>query len=248
MLGMRKSAAWLWLGWLLVSMSISAGAAAIPPPVQETFTAAGKPIRVETYLPPGPARHPAVILLHGADGLEAHALSYRSSAEQLAAHGYVALLIHYFDATGAHSASEEAIPRDFLKWMEVAGSAVSFARSKVSVEPDSVGLLGFSLGASLALSLASQDERIAAVAEFYGTLPELAAALARRMPPVLILHGAQDRIVPVEQARRLEQILRSKGVPFEIKLYPGQGHGFTGDAAADAAARTLTFFAEHLKS
>ncbi len=218
-----------------------------PGRVQETFSENGKQIQVETYVPPDAGRHPAVLLLHGADGIEAHALSYRRSAEQLASQGYVALLVHYFDATGTRWADSTTIARDFLDWMETVAAAVTFAEAKRNVEPHSIGLIGFSLGASVALSLASQDDRIQAVAEFYGTMPELAATFAKRMPPVLILHGAADRVVPVEEARNLETLLKTRGAPYDMKIYPGQGHGFSGEAAGDAAERTLAFFDRYLK-
>jgi len=224
------------------------GHASVTGPAMESFASGGRPIRVETFAPAGPGRHPAVILLHGADNFEPHAQAYRTSAQELAAHGYVALLVHYFDATGTRAADAETISRNFLEWMQTAAEAVTFAAAKDNVQPDRVGLAGFSLGASLALSLASQDARIAAVADFYGTLPDLAAAFLRRMPPVLILHGGADPLVPSGEAVKLQHLLESKGVPYEMKIYPNQGHGFTGHATVDAANRTLAFFDRYLKA
>ena len=46
---------------------------------------------------------------------------------------------------------------------------------------------------------------------------------------------------------KLEQVLREKGLPFESKIYPGQGHGFKGDEAKDALRRTVQFLDKHLK-
>ncbi|HJT88965.1 MAG TPA: dienelactone hydrolase family protein [Bryobacteraceae bacterium] len=232
----------------LLIASLAWGATGVPQVREESFPHKGRAVRVETYAPPGPGRFPAVILLYGADGFEPHAESYRASAEQLAGHGYVAFLVHYFDATGTVAAGEDEISRYFLDWMDTAGGAVTFAGSKSNVDAHHIGLLGFSLGASLALSLASQNERIGAVAEFYGTLPPLALALMKHMPPVLILHGTADPIVPVKEAYDLEHALKSKGIPYQIHIYPGQGHGFTGQAARDAARRTLSFFDAYLKT
>lgn len=221
---------------------------AVAGPVMESFPEGGRQIRVETYAPSEPGRHPAVILLHGADNFEPHAAAYRNSAEELAAHGYVALIVHYFDATGTRWADENAIANDFLTWMDAAAEAVTFASAKEDVEAARIGFAGFSLGASLALSLASQDSRIAAVADFYGTLPDLAAALLKRMPPVLILHGSADRLVPSSEAFKLQRVLEAKGVPYEMKIYPNQGHGFTGPASVDAANRALAFFDRFLRN
>ena len=235
---------------LAVFLCTSAGVvyARIAGPVMASFSDKGRPIRVETYEPADPDRHPAVIVLHGADNFEPHAAAYRASARELAEHGYVTMLVHYFDGTGTLTADEESISQNFLDWMETVAAAVSYAAAQPNVQAGRIGLAGFSLGASLALSLASQDNRIAAVAEFYGSMPDLAAAFLKRMPPVLILHGTTDSLVPTSEAYKLERLLRSKGVPYEMKIYPGQGHGFTGTAVSDAEARTLAFFDRFLKA
>jgi hypothetical protein len=72
------------------------------------------------------------------------------------------------------------------------------------------------------------------------------AATLRRMPPALILHGEADRLVPVAEALKIEQVLQERHLTYEIKLYPGQGHGFSASALADAARRSIAFLHEHL--
>lgn len=44
--------------------------------------------------------------------------------------------------------------------------------------------------------------------------------------PMLILQGADDRVVPVAQAERMAQAVRGKGLPVALRIYPGEGHGF----------------------
>jgi dipeptidyl aminopeptidase/acylaminoacyl peptidase len=114
------------------------------------------------------------------------------------------------------------------------------------VDASRIGLLGFSLGAFLSLSLATQDSRIAAVAELFGGLPEQFAKDARNLPPVLILHGAEDTTVPIDQAYELERILQLHKIPYQIKIYPDQGHVFRGLAQLDAMGRVAQFFRSHL--
>jgi dipeptidyl aminopeptidase/acylaminoacyl peptidase len=82
------------------------------------------------------------------------------------------------------------------------------------------------------------------VVDLFGPMPD--GADKARLPPVLILHGGRDRIVPVEHARRLEKLLKAGGVPHEVKIYPDQGHGFLGPAQLDAAGRILAFLQRHL--
>lgn len=102
-----------------------------------------------------------------------------------------------------------------------------------------------SLGAYLALSVASVEPRVKAVVEFFGGIPEALHGFTR-MPPVLILHGEQDRVVPVSEAIRLQQLLERSGSPYEMKLYPDAGHGFNGLQLLDAGQRTLKFLRKYL--
>jgi carboxymethylenebutenolidase len=61
-----------------------------------------------------------------------------------------------------------------------------------------------------------------------------------------VLHGSADPIVPVANAYAVEALLRQQNVPHELKVYPGQGHGFRGAAEEDATRRALAFLQRHL--
>lgn len=65
-------------------------------------------------------------------------------------------------------------------------------------------------------------------------------------PPILTLHGDADQLVPVEQAKILDSKLKEAGVPHEMIILAGQGHGFGGDAAVEAEKAIWDFFAKHL--
>ena len=47
------------------------------------------------------------------------------------------------------------------------------------------------------------------------------------MAPVLALHGEQDEIVPVSEARKLDTLLRQRGVRVTTHILPGETHWFT---------------------
>jgi len=60
--------------------------------------------------------------------------------------------------------------------------------------------------------------------------------------PILILQGADDKIVPPEQARVLVDAIRATGGAVEHQLYDGEGHGFVRpETVADALTRTEAF-------
>ena len=216
-------------------------------PRTETFVSGGVPITAEWFQPgSSTAKGPAVLLLHGADGMT-RAESYRFGARALAAAGFNVVLIRYFERTGDPRANWASLREDAPLWLETVRDAVSYVSEKPEVDPDRVAVVGFSLGASLALAAAGEDSRIKAVVDVFGPMPA-GADKAARTPPVLILHGARDHIVPVENAHRLEALLTARKVPHEMKIYPDQGHGFFGAAQIDAAGRILAFLQRHLSA
>lgn len=72
-----------------------------------------------------------------------------------------------------------------------------------------------------------------------GPWPEARATYLERSPlqhaeritaPVLLFHGLDDSVVPAAQSERLAQVLTERGVPVELHLFPGEGHGFRDGA------------------
>jgi carboxymethylenebutenolidase len=208
-----------------------------------TFLSGGRQIRIEHYAPQRTTHSPAVILVHGSGGPLGGLDPFAGEA---ALFGVNVFVLHYFERTGHSWVSPREIEQHFPAWLETLKGAIDFVAGQPGIDLGRIGLLGFSLGAYLSLALATQDARIAAVAELFGGLPEPFTADAAKLPPVLILHGAQDRIVPVERAYELEQLLIEHRIPYEIRIYPDQGHVFQGLAQLDALRRVAGFFRRHL--
>jgi len=200
----------------------------------------GRSMTVERFDPDRKGITPAVLLLHGADGLRHRGPIYRTMARHLAGHGLSVLIPHYFERTGTTGYPSLSRPMDFLGWMEAVGDVIR------SAGPGPTGLVGFSLGAYLALAAAGHEERVGAVVACCGGLPPLLAAGFTRMPPVLVLHGERDAVVPVSEARALEDWLRQRGTTNEVVIYLDQGHSLHGPAADDALKRTTAFLRRHL--
>jgi predicted esterase len=49
-----------------------------------------------------------------------------------------------------------------------------------------------------------------------------------RRPPVLLIHGEHDEVFPLSEAERVAACLQTNGVPVELRVLPGQGHGLGG--------------------
>ncbi|MGH9530333.1 MAG: dienelactone hydrolase family protein [Terriglobales bacterium] len=212
---------------------------------QTTFRSGGKDIGLDCFLPAATETlHPAIISLHGSGG------NYSGMAEParlIAAEGIAVYVLHYFDRTRTiHADSKSAILRNSPFWLKTLWNCVTFVAGQPNINPEKIGLLGFSLGAYLSLSMAAFDPRIKAVVEFFGGLPKEVKPFVRRYCPVLILHGEADQTVPLEEAYDLQQILEHNQVPYEMKIYPGVGHGFSGSIWQDATERMLSFLRRYL--
>lgn len=191
----------------------------------------------------GSGRRPAVILLHGADGLSQRQ-SYIFASNALSAQGYTVLFPHYFNG-GRGPASYGEIRSRYPEWLATLNAVTETAAGDPAIDAGRIALVGISLGGALALSLAARDRRIKAVVSYFGFRPtDLDQAQPRA--PTLILHGSADRVVPVANADGIEALLRSRGVPVEKRIYGGEGHGFSQAAQFDAATRTAAFLNRHL--
>src|SRR5262249_22092588 len=107
--------------------------------------------------------------------------------------------------------------------------------------------------AYLALAVASEkDLGVAAVVELYGGLHEDLWEGCKHLPPLLIIHGTRDRIVPVKEAYALRGLCDALKVRYEMVIYEGQDHLFRGGPITskvieDAGRRTLAFLRKSLR-
>jgi dienelactone hydrolase len=212
---------------------------------RQTFKSGGRNITVDVFQAGPPSRRPAVLMLHGADGLHGHG-QYLEAARHVAAAGYQVHLVHYLDRTGERRASFGTLFQNFQPWMETVNDALAWVSGLATTDPNRIGIVGISLGAALGLAVASADRRIKALVNYFGPLPHGVIAQDARLPPTLILHGGMDPIVPVANAYAIEALLRQQAVPHEVKVYPEQAHGFRGEAQRDATQRALAFLQRHL--
>src|SRR5215469_16083841 len=214
---------------------------------QLSFDSGGRTIAFDAFVPEGNGqRYPAVIGLHGSGG--GHA-TMSDPAAMLAAQGFAVYVLHYFDRTGTIGfADKQTAIRNFPAWGKTVWDSISHVTYLPQVDPERIGLLGFSLGAYLALSVASVDTRVKAVVDFFGGFPKEMKFFMRRLCPTLILHGDADPTVPVEEAHHLQQMLEKRSVPYEMQIYPGVGHNFHGEIWDDARRRTLAFLQKYLSN
>jgi phospholipase/carboxylesterase len=111
--------------------------------------------------------------------------------------------------------------------------------------PDRLALVGFSQGTMMSLHVAPRrSQAVAGVVGFSGRLiaPERLAAEARSKPPVLLLHGDLDDIVPPSSMPDAADILVAAGFETYTHVMQGIGHGI----APDGLSLALAFLREKL--
>ena len=220
---------------------------------RDSFSSDNRQIMLERFDPKAAGLHRAVMLVHGGAGPNED-LRKSGIFEALTAAGYSVFMPHYFDGGGQWTPTSND-PKQFITYIRTLNDACRYIAQQSGIDPGGIGLVGFSLGGYLVLGLAEEERshppvlpspEIKAVVEMYGGMPDFAVDRMTTMPPVLILHGEDDDVVPVSRAHDLEKLLDKKNLPHETKIYPHQGHGFSGDALADANQRTVGFFTAHL--
>lgn len=218
--------------------------------VPSGFSSGGRSIAVEWFPAAGVedgATAPALLLLHGADGTT-YADTYRFGAGILAGAGYHVAFPHYLDRTGDRRVAYGRLRQDYPLWTDTVRDGLGWVGAQPGVDAGRLGIVGISLGAALALSVAVEDRRVGAIVDYSGPCPDELATATASLPPTLILHGEDDRIVPVSNARRIMKLLEEKGTKHEAHFYPDQGHVFTGLARLDAAGRASAFLDRFLKA
>lgn len=171
--------------------------------------------------PAGAGPWPPILLLSDSRGLRP---AIEDMARRLAGEGYFVLAPNLFYRTGIASSADarasavavvldpDGQAEDFEAWLHA-------LEAERLVDDTRVGVLGYGVGAAMALRLAaSHAERVAAAAVFYGGRPSPAEALhlAACANAVLLLgHADGDGA----GSGALEAALRREGVDFESLVY-----------------------------
>ncbi len=154
--------------------------------------------------------------------------------------GYQWFAIPQFD--GATLAQARA---GLLKAAEDVSAFLDQRLSHEGLGPEALAVVGFSQGAMMSLQVAPRRKvAMAAVVAISGRLiqPELLEAETTARPPVLVMHGDQDQVVPFDEMAAAADALVAAGFDTYGHVMTGMGHGISQDGLASM----LGFLKKHL--
>lgn len=204
-------------------------------------------------LPEGDGPFPGVVVIHEIYGLTEN---IRSIARRFADAGYAALAVDLFADRNRTVCMFRFMGQMLFNPLKNGSiqdlkQSLTYLSNLPQVDSARIGAIGFCLGGGFAISWASTDDRLKAIAPFYG-LNQLPSAAVERLCPVV--GSYPDKDFTTKKAQKLDVDLDTYKIPHDIKIYPNTKHSFFNDqranydaaASADAWERVLAFFAERL--
>lgn len=222
---------------------------------------AGSPVRLNALLlrPAGRGPFPAIILLHGCDGLRGangdENKHYYSWARHLQAEGFAALLVDSYGSRGLPwlcplSEGDRPIKTDRERVRDAYG-ALLYLQERDDVLPGRVGALGWSNGGQAALwTIAAQNQARpplpkgdfrAALVLYPGGCRQAQQVNWITSIPLLMLIGELDDFTGVKPCVDLATGAKLAGAPVEVSLYPGAHHAFDAPDSPVRVAKDVVF-------
>ncbi|HLG64350.1 MAG TPA: dienelactone hydrolase family protein [Ktedonosporobacter sp.] len=211
--------------------------------------------RVEGYLvrPEGDGPFPGVVVIHEIFGLNEN---IKEIAQRFADQGYVALAVDLFAGHNRAICMFRFMGQIMLNPLKNNSirdlkAALTYLTEQPGVDSARLGAIGFCMGGSFAVSWACSDNRLRAIAPFYGMNPRPLEAVARACP---VVGSYPDKDFTTSHGQKLDVALNNYNIPHDIKVYPNSKHSFFNDkgsnyneeAAKDSWQRIITFFSEHI--
>jgi dienelactone hydrolase len=188
-------------------------------------------------------KRPGVMVVHEWMGLGSHV---QQRAHQLAEMGYIAFAADIYGKgirpqDRAEAGKQATIYRSNRQLMrERARAGVQVLQNHALVDSNRIAAIGYCFGGGVALELARSGADVAGVVSFHGNLDTPDPQDAKNIKAkVLVLHGADDPVVPDEQIAAFREEMRQAKVDWQFIAYGNAVHGFTNpdnDAAYNEKA------------
>ncbi len=202
--------------------------------VRRTYPATGTVVVGTLILPQSSSgRVPAMIIAHGSGGI----LQGREDAwaARLDALGIATFTVDSFAPRGLQSTSRDQSRLSTMANLADAFAALRLLATHPRIDPNRIGIMGFSRGGQVALyssleplrrGMIDGDLRFAAHVALYPScsIPYRAERVSRAS--ILMLLGGADDYTPAAACRDYAAWFAAKGVPIEVIAYDGAYHDF----------------------
>lgn len=145
----------------------------------------------------------------------------------------------WFPIPWIDGSSEEAAERSMVVSVGELNRYLDSVLDEEGIDADNLILFGFSQGTMMALHVAPRrEDTVAGVVGFSGRLlqPESLPEEAVSRPPVLLVHGDADDVVPPESLPEAGNALTAAGFEVYAHVMQGTGHGIAPDGLNVALA------------
>ncbi len=148
--------------------------------------------------------------------------------------------LQWFPIPWIDGSSEEESERGLIAASEDLNAFLDALMVDEDLLPEQVVLFGFSQGTMMSLHVAPRrEDEVAGVVAFSGRLlaPELLADEVVSRPPVMLIHGDQDDVVPVQSLPAAAEALQEAGwQDVYAHIMKGTAHGIAPDGLSVALA------------
>lgn len=149
----------------------------------------------------------------------------------------------WFPIPWIDGSSEPAMQAGFVKAAEKLDVYLTEAIKEEGVTEAETVLVGFSQGTMISLSVGPRrPQQFAGIVGFSGRMVDETIGLSESRPPVLLIHGDMDDVIPVEAMSEAQQALENCGFQVHTHVSKGIGHGI----GPDGLGLALGFIADKL--
>lgn len=181
-----------------------------------------------------------ILVVHDWNGIGSYV---RARAQQLASLGYVAFAPDIYGKNLRPADNKEAakiasaLKNDRLLLRLRVNAGLDILRNHPLTDSSKLGAIGYCFGGMTVLELARSGASIAGVVSFHGNL-DTAGETSPIHPKVLVLHGAEDPVVPPAQVAAFEEEMRKAGADWQLNIYSSTGHNFTNPSSSSYNRQT----------
>jgi dienelactone hydrolase len=176
-------------------------------------------------------KQPGVLMIHDRSGFSESTLT---DAAMIAKLGYVVFAEDMFGKGVVPKTVPEMMDtiaiydnnRPLMRERAVAGFEV--LKAQPMVDPARLAAVGYCFGGSVGVELVETGAPVLGFISVHGAFRNFAPEAAKNIKGrVLILHGAEDPVAPLEEVNALVSQLRGAKINFEVNIYSGAAHAFT---------------------